>query len=795
VSPAAQPGAGYREPSEAVVRLLTATPPPESLLHASSGQVALLFRQPVIALERLARARLGLAGFRFDPDTRSSGVAPLVSRVEIVSLGEQDAPVVWQPEGGALLEFVRFSPDGRIVSALAVSPESAHLALFEVASRVERRLDVPVNAAWGSPCAWVSSEELLCRTLPADRGAPPPDRVNPLVVEHTSGPAPTRTWSNLLESPYEDELFEYYFGVALARVGIDGSVAALAVTPGLLSAFAASADGDYAVLTRIERPYSHLVPARQFPSVIELWDLERGARLYASRAEGFGLSKEETEGREDPRRAEWKPGSSTTLGFIERTREGDAVRHRFMELDAPFEGRAAREIARSDDAPIRSFGWTVAGTPFYSIPTADGTGVRIFVVFESGVEEIWTSSTEEPGGNPGRALRVEGQDGPVLEVEGRIFLAGDGLGVQGPEPFLDAFDLRTRQRERLFTAPPGEFEVVLGLLGPFHEEEKSEKTPALVTVRETESEPPNLFVRRGETRTAVRPLASPYPELDRAQRRVVTYRRADGVLLSGSLYTPAGWQGTPPLPTLVWIYPYEFGDRDHAEQMDVRDFQYHRVKGPSPLAAVLEGYAVLLNPTVPIVQTAGGMNDDYIPQLVASAEAAVEYLVEIGVTAPGRVAVAGRSYGAFSSANLLVHSRQFATALAMSGAYNRSLTPFGFQHEKRTFWEATALYTKISPFFHADQIEAPILLVHGGSDENPGTPPLQARRFFHALVGEGVPARYVELPYEGHHYWARESVLDASAEMLEWLDRTIGAASVAGAAATAGGGAAPPAGK
>jgi dipeptidyl aminopeptidase/acylaminoacyl peptidase len=255
---------------------------------------------------------------------------------------------------------------------------------------------------------------------------------------------------------------------------------------------------------------------------------------------------------------------------------------------------------------------------------------------------------------------------------------------------------------------------------------------------------------------------------------VLRYTRADGVALSGSLYLPAGWNGEQPLPTLVWIYPYEFDDRDQAERMDVRSFQFHKVKGPSPLAAVLAGYAVLLNPTVPILYEGSGVVDDYIPQLVQSAEAAVDLLVEIGVAAPGHIAVAGRSYGAFSSANLLIHSRRFATAIAMSGAYNRTLTPFGFQHEKRSFWEATRLYTEISPFFHVDRIEAPILLVHGGSDENPGTPTLQARRFLHALVGEGVHVRYVELPYEGHHYWARESVLDAAAEMIDWLDATIG---------------------
>jgi dipeptidyl aminopeptidase/acylaminoacyl peptidase len=308
--------------------------------------------------------------------------------------------------------------------------------------------------------------------------------------------------------------------------------------------------------------------------------------------------------------------------------------------------------------------------------------------------------------------------------------------------------------------------VVLGVLDPV--------SPSFITSHETETQSPNLFLHQGQTKTRITQVPDPYPQLAGASRQVVSYQRADGVELTGTLYLPANHRKGQPLPTLVWIYPTEFADQDQAEQMDLRFFRFHKVKGPSPLAAVVAGYAVLLNPTVPILDEATGVRGDYIPQLVASVDAALDYLIESGVSEPGRFAVAGRSYGAFSSANLLVHSDRFATAIPMSGAYNRTLTPFGFQHERRSFWEATDLYTSISPFFHVNQINEPILIMHGGSDENPGTIPFQARRFFHALIGEGATARYVELPYEGHHYWARENVLLATAEMLDWLDRTIG---------------------
>jgi dipeptidyl aminopeptidase/acylaminoacyl peptidase len=762
----------YREPSAAVTALLTAPTPPEPLLHARSGQVALLFREPVISMARLARPRLGLAGFRFDPEAQTSGINPLISRIEVVSVfaDPDQEPTVWVPAGGAVLDFVHFSPDGQTLSALAIAEGPAQLVLFDVASGEERVLDTPVHAAWGDPCRWVGNDELLCRVVPEDRGARPAEHPAPVLVEHSSGPAPMRTYQNLLENAYEDELFEYYFNAGLARIDRSGAMRRVPGLLGLILNLDPSPDGAYAVVTRIHRPYSRMVPARRFPSSVEVWDLAQGARLYASRPSGFGVEDDDEEDVDDnPRRATWMPAATNaeadTLGFIDTSRDAEGKRiYRWMALVAPFANPPV-EVAASPKQ-IQRFGWTSAGTPYFTTRGDTVEEVSYQVVMQGAAQPIWKGVAADRYDNPGRAVRLDGSDGPVLEVDGRIYIAGDGLSDQGPRPFLDVFDLKTQKVERVFSAEPGVYEIVLGVLDP--------QLPTFVTSRETETDSPNLYLHRGAERVALHRVPDPFPQLAGASRRVVTYLRADGVELSGTLYLPANHRPGEPLPTLVWIYPTEFSDREQAEQMDLRFFRFHKVKGPSPLAAVVAGYAVLLNPTVPIVSEGAVPSDDYIPQLVASVEAAVDYLVETGVSDPRRLAVAGRSYGAFSSANLLIHSDRFATAIAMSGAYNRTLTPFGFQHEHRSFWEATEYYTSISPFFHADQLEKPILLVHGGSDENPGTVPFGARRFFHALVGAGGTARYVELPGEGHHYWGRENVLLASAEMLDWLDRTIG---------------------
>jgi len=752
---------GYREPAPEIVELLTAQREAEPLVHHDTGRVALLYRETVLPRGRLARHWYGLAGFRFDPATGTSGVDRLVHRVEVVSARSPSPLIEWKPGAGTLLSDVRFSPDGRTLSAVSVAAGPARLALFDIDTASARTLDVPIQAAWGSPCDWVSADAFVCRLLLEDRGEAPPERIEPDILQHVGGPTPLRTYSNLIDDAHEEELFDYHFASEIARVTRAGTVSRIPGTRGLLTRVVPSPDGRHAVITRIERPYSRLAPARKFPSQVEIWNLETAQRPYASELKGLGV--EATREAEQPRKFAWKPGAPTQLGWLERGAAEAPAGQRWVALEAPFADAEPRLIAQSAEK-IRHFAWTTAGTPLFS--TRSKGEITVHAVTPAGSRVVWQGATKNLYDNPGRALRADGGRGAILEAENRIFLAGDGLSPDGPRPFLDALHLETLDVERLFESEPGIYEAVVGITDL--------AAPVLVTSRETEHEPPNLFAVRGDQRVALRPFASPYPALDAAERRRVAYRRKDGVELQGTLYLPPDWKARAPLPTLVWIYPREHSDRDYAEQVDVRMFRYHRVRSASPLAAVLAGYAVLVNPTMPIIGEGDALNDEYLEQLVENARAAVAHLTELGVTDPARVAISGHSYGAFSTANLLVHSRLFATGLAFSGAYNRTLTPFGFQHEKRSLWNATEFYARVSPFFSVDKLAAPLLLVHGGADANPGTPPLQARRFFHALVGVGGRARFVEMPFEDHHLRARESVLHVAAEMIDWLDRTIG---------------------
>jgi len=358
----------------------------------------------------------------------------------------------------------------------------------------------------------------------------------------------------------------------------------------------------------------------------------------------------------------------------------------------------------------------------------------------------------------------------VLQLDGNsLILFGEGASPEGARPFVDRFDLGTKTATRLWRAAAPYYEQPIVLLDRDH----------LITRRESVTEPPNLSLRdlRGGAPRALTTIPNPQPQLAGVQKELIRYKRADGVDLNATLYLPAGYDAKKdgPLPVLMWAYPAEFKSAAAASQVTTSPFRFTRVTGTgSPIVFVLRGYAVLDNPTIPIVgEGTREPNDTYVEQLVAGAKAAVDELVRRGVGDRNRMAIAGHSYGAFMTANLLAHSDLFRAGIARSGAYNRTLTPFSFQAEERTYWEAPETYTKMSPFTYADKIRTPLLLIHGMEDDNTGTFPIQSERLYAAMAGLGGTVRLVMLPKEAHGYRARESVMHVLYEMDAWLDKYV----------------------
>jgi dipeptidyl aminopeptidase/acylaminoacyl peptidase len=490
--------------------------------------------------------------------------------------------------------------------------------------------------------------------------------------------------------------------------------------------------------------------------------------------------------RTGPRAVQWSAHGGVRAVWVEALDGGDprvAVPHRdrWMEIDAPFDG-VASEIVRVEHR-ASAISWTRDESKLLVREwDRDRKWTRLSLLARGSDPSTWSVLDDRSGNDhyadPGailfepraRGRRIVRQRGPWM------FRIGSGEEEGGARPFLDRQRLETPSagaatRERWFHSDPGQHERPLALV-----EDAQGEIEAFVTRHESPIDPPNLRLRRVGSSTFERltDFPDPAPIFRRVKKELVRYARADGVQLSGTLHLPPDWSGER-LPLVVWAYPREFVDGDTASQVRGTPFDFTRVGGPSPLSFALRGYAVLEGAEMPVVGHPETMNDTFLDQIGASARAAIEHLDARGVIDPRRVGIGGHSYGAFMTVALLAHTDLFRAGIARSGAYNRTLTPFGFQSERRTLWEAPQSYVKLSPLFDADKIRAPLLLVHGAEDENSGTHPLQTERLFQAIQGNGGTARQVVLPHEGHGYRSREAVLHVLAEMFAWFDEHLAA--------------------
>lgn len=481
--------------------------------------------------------------------------------------------------------------------------------------------------------------------------------------------------------------------------------------------------------------------------------------------------------RPGPRFVAWRADQPATLSWVQalpgRQTGPDKKPRRdaWFTHAAPFTGQPVEQ--QRFEFRVQSVQWS---DDTLALVTEHWTATSVSRVWQVAPRQpggprtlLFERKTEDRYGDPGRPVSRRNDLGRLVlqrSADGtKLYLNGDGASPAGDRPFLDEFDLATRQTRRLWRSAPPHFETFVAFTD-------ATLTRALVT-RESPTEAPNYFLRdfTAGTSTPLTAFPNPYPQFSDVKQEVIRYRRADGVALSGTLYLPPGWKPNQgPLPTLLWAYPREYLEAETAGQVKATPERYTRIAATGPLPFLLSGYAVLNDPALPIVARRGGKpNDTYVEQLVAGAQAAVDELVRRGIADPARIAVGGHSYGAFMTANLLAHSRLFRAGIARSGAYNRTLTPFGFQREQRSLWQAPAIYTAMSPFNFADRIKDPLLLVHGAADNNSGTFPLQSERFYHALKGHGATTRLVMLPHESHGYRARESLLHLLWETETWL--------------------------
>ena len=773
---------GYLTPPQVIIDIVDAPPTPAAVVSPAGDVVAFTQRRSLPPISELAKPMHRLAGLRINPRNNAPWQTPAIDRIVLTHLEDGTEHEILAPLG-TTLAWVRFSPDGAYLSYAVIRDTGVELWVVETASGIPRPLtSASLNATWGNPCDWLAdSSGVLCTFLMSARGAPPTPSdapAGPNIQDNRGQFAPVRTYQDLLANAHDEALFEYHFTNQLATVQVATGSRRNVGRPGLFARASAAPDGQYVLVVRLKPPFSRQVPAGRFSRSVEIWNragdlVHRLADLPVANAVPIGGVPT------GPRGHRWNPSRPATVVWSEAQDGGDpraTVMHRdhVFRLDAPFD-TTPQQLIRTEFR-FSDISWTENGVALVNEYDRRTRWRRTWLLYPEGAgpRRLWDQSAEDRYADPGTPVRRPGggvASRMILQNGDYVLLHGQGASPLGDKPFLDRLNLTTLRTERIFQTEDTVYERVIAPL--------TGDGRRLLTRRESPTEPPNYFLRDGSAGTshALTDYGDPAPVLRQVRKQVITYERADGVALSATLYLPPAYQDGDRPPMLMWAYPREYTNADVAGQVRGSQHRFTSIRGSSHLLLLTQGYAVLDGPTMPIVGEGETANDTYIEQLVSSAEAAVEAVVGMGVADRDRIAIGGHSYGAFMAANLLAHSDLFRAGIARSGAFNRTLTPFGFQNERRTFWDVPNVYGAMSPFFHADKVNEPILLTHGEADNNSGTFPIQSERFYMALKGHGATVRYVTLPHESHGYAARESVLHVVAEMLNWCDTHLEASS------------------
>ncbi|MDZ4772545.1 MAG: prolyl oligopeptidase family serine peptidase [Planctomycetota bacterium] len=769
----------YREPPHVVVDVLDAPPTPALALSPDGKWILFVEHAAMPTLVDVARPMLRLGGLRIDPATDAHHQTLFGHGVALHDLRGEIRRRLPLPKGRRI-SSIRWSSDSRRFACLMVDERGTSLWCADI-FRAEFELVIDsISAVLTNGFEWMpDGVRLLASRIPRSRGEKPLEPAlprGPKVLEARGDTTPLRTYQDLLASEHDERLFEHFTLTELVVCDpTDGSVESLG-DPRFVWDFDASPDGRWVLVTTIERSFSYVHPYTGFPQSIEAWSIdgkERCVICSVPTSENIPIEGVRT----GPRSVMWSAHGDANLVWLEALDGGDPRRvvphrDRWMELSSPFDGRP-RELARLEHR-ASGLSWTRDGALLAREYDRDRRWTRLRMLRageSSAAVTLDDRSVRDRYGDPGSILfEPEARGRRIVRQRAEwIYRAGAGDSPTGPRPFLARQSLTTLATERMFESKDDEIEVPVTLL-----DDPSGNPVELVTRHESAVSPPNLRLRRfgSDAFEWLTHFKDPAPILRELKKELITYTRADGVQLSGELYLPPHWNGER-LPIVLWAYPDDYVDNDTASQVTASKHRFTRISGPSHLFFALLGYAVLDDASMPIVGSPETMNDTFVEQITSSARAAIEKLDAMGVGDPARVGVGGHSYGAFMTACLLAHSTLFKAGIAKSGAYNRTLTPFGFQAERRTLWEAPDSYLKLSPFLSAHTIRAPLLLVHGERDENPGTHYLQTERLFHAIQGIGGIARFVSLPHEGHGYRARESILHVLAEQIEWFERYV----------------------
>ncbi|WP_203293213.1 S9 family peptidase [Luteirhabdus pelagi] len=783
----AQENTNYQKPPQAILELVDAPLAPSVLLNDEGTEVVLLYRDAYKSIEELSETEMRLGGLRINPKTNIGSRVNYYNNVKMKQPTAKEATQVTGLPENPRLSYFNWSPDEKMIAFLNTTSEGAELWALDLDKRTVKKLTGPnVNANMGNPISWFKDNNaLLVKMLPSDRK----DLINtseavpdgPTITESTGEKAQNRTYQDLLKNPNDEFNFEQLARSEIKKVGIGGQTVDF-LPAAMYRSIDFSPNGEYILISKVKKPFSYIVPYYRFPYEEIIYSKEgKMVKLFNDvpldevRPKGFMAT------RTGMRNVQWRSDKPATLVYAEALDGGDPetdVEYRDVvyEVPAPFTARG-RQILQTknrfsgitwgDDehAIAYDYWWNNRNTKTYLF-NPSSMNLEPTIISDRNYQDQYS--------DPGNFVteRNEWGESVLIMNKGNAYLMGNGYTEEGQFPFVDAFNLRNQKTERLYTSTYTDKKENL------YDAIDMAKGKILVRI-ESPSEYPNYYFRNIKKKndlTAITSFENPFKSIADVHKEVITYKRDDGLELEGTLYLPIGYdmKKKEKMPMVLWAYPREFKDKSSASQNTTNPNEFIYPYYGSPIYWVTQGYVVLDDAAFPIVGEGDEEpNDTFREQLVANAKAAIDAVDEMGYIDRNRVGVGGHSYGAFMVANLLSHSDLFAAGIARSGAYNRTLTPFGFQSEERSYWDSPETYYTMSPFMHADKMDEPLLLIHGEADNNSGTYPLQSERYFNALKGLGATARLVMLPKESHGYRAKESILHLLWEQDQWLDKYV----------------------
>ena len=774
----------YQLPPDEIVKIVDAPVTPFVSISPDKSNILIVERPPLITISELSEEELRIAGLRVNPaisgpsrQTYNKGFRIMdINGSDILDIkGMPDDPRLGSPE---------WTPDGTKFAFTNTVLSGIELWVCDIASLEAKKIADRLNMVFRNSFSWLSdNKSLIYLVTDPERGNKPERGLvpeGPVVQESLGEKGQSATYQDLLKDPVDEAIFEFF---ARSQLMIwNGTANSKIGKPGMITSFSPSPDGRFLLMTIINRPFSYIVPYYNFPATTQIWDVK--GNIVTTLLEE-PLIENEPRGYDmvlpGPRFHAWRTDKPATVTWVEALDNGDyknemKYHDQVYLLEDPFNRSPDKFIAT--EMRFNGITW---GRDDYALISEGLSKTRMRIVSsfnptnpQNTKKKIQEFNYDDGYNNPGRFIIDQNTYGysvlKFIDKGKSLLLSGNGASPEGDRPFLDKYEVATGKTTRLWRSEAPYYESIITILD-------ISKNLAL-TSRQSVTEVPNYYIRNLKTGkiSQVTKFENPYPQLAGIHKELVKYKRNDSLDLSFTLYLPAGYNKAEdgPLPTLLWAYPREFNDLSAAGQVNGSPCSFTRISPASALVYVTQGYAILMDAAFPIVGVDGKEpNDTFVEQLVADAEAAINKAVKIGVTDPGKVAVSGHSYGAFMTANLLSYSRLFAAGIAEIGAYNSTLTLFGFQNERRSYWEAPDVYNKMSPFMNADKVKDPVLLIHGLADNNSGTFPVQSERLYAALKGHGATVRLVMLPNESHGYAARETILHKHWEVLNWMNKYV----------------------